>query len=126
MTTPLPELIEKAATKAGGYRALSHDIGVPDSHLHNYRSGARKCPIDIQVLIAAAAGLDADEALRHAIVEQHAGTKRGVRLAELLGIELSEQEKHGHSCIPAPSRLTLLGRMLVDRYRRRRRNAGDQ
>ena len=95
MTTSLRDLIESAAAKAGGYRALSREIGVPDSHLHNYRKEARKCPLDVRVLIAEAAGLDADKTLREGIVAEHAGTARGARLAEILGVELPPQSTAG-------------------------------
>lgn len=81
----LIELIDKAAENAGSYANLARSLGVPPQLVSNWRSGLKTCTPSDWALLAAAAGLDPEEALIRATLEKHAGTAKGERLLKALG-----------------------------------------
>lgn len=52
------DLIKRAETHAGGPAAVARTLGVPTSHLSNWKAGDRTCPPDMRARLAALAGLD--------------------------------------------------------------------
>lgn len=78
------KLIDAAAVKLGSDCAVAKATGYTRQNVSNWRHG-QACPVEAQALMAAAAGLDANEVLTYAVIERAAGTKRGERLAEALG-----------------------------------------
>lgn len=81
----LIELIDKAAENAGSYNKLAIALGVPRQQVSNWRSGIKTCSPADWTLLAAAAGLDPEEALIRATLEKHAGSPKGDLLMKALG-----------------------------------------
>lgn len=77
-----PELIKCAEKHAGSASAVARALGVPTSHLSNWKAGDRTCPPDMRARLAAMAGLDpvaeALEALAEGLSEQR---REGLRKA---------------------------------------------
>lgn len=78
-------LIESAKLIAGNEQKLAAKLGIPQSHISNWKAGTRKCSPADQAILAGIAGQDAKEELVRATLEREEGTRRGVLLGELLG-----------------------------------------
>jgi len=85
MQANLSTLIDKAAEAAGSDYKLAQLLGVPRQMVSDWRNGRRTCTPEDQALIAAVAGLDAEEVLIRAILEKHAGKPKGEKLMQALG-----------------------------------------
>ena len=81
----LNELIDKAAAIAGSDGKLAKVIRQTRTTMSDWRHGRRTCtPEDVSIL-AAVAGLNAEEWLIRAMLEKHAGTEKGELLVKALG-----------------------------------------
>lgn len=78
-------LIESAKLIAGNEQKLAAKLGIPQSHISNWKAGTRKCSPADQAILAGIAGQDAKEELVRATLEREEGTRRGLLLGELLG-----------------------------------------
>jgi DNA-binding transcriptional regulator YdaS (Cro superfamily) len=78
-------LIDRASEKMQGQNALARQIGYSPQELSNWRVGRASCPIEAQVLMAEAAGLDPNEVAAYALVDMQANPERKQRLARALG-----------------------------------------
>ena len=81
----LDQLIDRASGKAGSDYKLAQMLGTTRQNVSNWRHGRKPCPIADVVLMAEVAGLDPDEWMRRALVEQYAGTTKGEHLYRILG-----------------------------------------
>ena len=81
----LPQLMDKAREKAGSDYKLAKMLHTTPQTVSNWRHGRKTCPVADVVLMAEVAGLDPDEWLRRALVEQYAGTTKGEHLYRILG-----------------------------------------
>lgn len=76
------ELIKCAEKHAGSAAEVARTLGVPTSHLSNWKAGDRTCPPDMRARLAAIAGLDpvaeAMEGLAEGLSEQR---REGLRRA---------------------------------------------
>lgn len=81
----LKKLIEDAASIAGSEAQVSKILGIPQSHISEWKAGRRNClPVD-QARLAGIARQDALQQLVRATLESTEGTKRGEQLRQLLG-----------------------------------------
>jgi DNA-binding transcriptional regulator YdaS (Cro superfamily) len=80
----LSQLIDRASEAAGSDYRLAQQIHVSRQTVSDWRKGRKPCPVADIALIADVAGLDAKEWVRRAIVQQHEGTPKGARLAQVL------------------------------------------
>ena len=79
----LIKLINAAADVAGSDTKLSVLIQEGRGRMTSWRSGARACPIEAQILMAKIAGLSISDVMREAVFERNLETKRGVKLREI-------------------------------------------
>ncbi len=78
-------LIDKAAEMCGSKAAVARELGIPQPHVAQWFSGARKAqPHDIAA-IAELAGLDAIKFLAQAQMNELEGSRKGQILARALG-----------------------------------------
>jgi hypothetical protein len=80
----LIELINRAAKKAGSDAALARELEVSRSRIGDWRHGRTTCPPADVALMAAVAGLDAEAWAARAVISQHEGTAKGVKLEAAL------------------------------------------
>jgi len=78
-------LVNAATERIGGQNEMARSISYLPSDVSNWKSGERPCPLEAQVLMAHAAGLDPNEVLAYAMIERHANTPRGEKLLSALG-----------------------------------------
>lgn len=81
----LTQLLDEASAKAGNDNRLSKALEVTRSTVAQWRSGAKKCPVADQVLMAELAGFKAEEWAARALVAQYEGTSKGDKLFRALG-----------------------------------------
>jgi hypothetical protein len=81
----LNDLIDRAAGNAGSDNKLAIALGVSRQVVSNWRHGLKTATPADWALLAAAAGLDPEEALIRATLDKHAGTPKGERLMKALG-----------------------------------------
>jgi transcriptional regulator with XRE-family HTH domain len=81
----IAKLINAAAQLYPSENQLAQAIGYTRSELSQWKLGKRACPVEAQVLLAAVAGLDAEEVLAYALIERNADTARGEKLLTALG-----------------------------------------
>jgi nitroreductase len=81
----LIELIDRATQAAGSQAELARLIGAQAQHVTNWKAGTRPCPPEDIALMANVAGLDPEDALVRAVIDKHAGTKKGDLLTKALG-----------------------------------------
>lgn len=79
------ELIELAAASLGSEYKLAKALGIPQSHISEWKAGKRPCSPEDQALMAYQAGRDPEEALVRAVLVKHADTAKGERLLSALG-----------------------------------------
>ena len=80
-------LLDAAKQKTGSDYKTAKLIGATPQRISDWRSGREKGqpqPEDF-ALVAAAAGLDAEEALVRAVIEKHANKAKGEKLLSVLG-----------------------------------------
>lgn len=81
----IESLLDAAKAKTGSDNKTAALLGVPFQQISDWR-GARKNPQpEDHALVAALAGLDAEEALVRAVLEKHANKPKGERLLSVLG-----------------------------------------
>lgn len=78
-------LIDKAASIAGNKSELAKKLGIPQTHISNWKAGTRNCSPEDRAILAGIAGEDAVQELVKATLEREEGTRRGTLLGELLG-----------------------------------------
>lgn len=78
-------LIDKAKSITGSDAATARLVGVVPQRMANWRNGSATCSPEDQALIAAAAGLNAEQVALRAMVMKHEGTPKGDRLMKVLG-----------------------------------------
>ena len=78
-------LIDKATEVVGSNYKLGKLIGVSPQAMSDWKHHRRPCPPEDMALMAAAAGFDAEAWLIRGLLEKHAGTAKGERLAVALG-----------------------------------------
>ena len=78
-------LIAKAGAIAGSEYKLAKAMGVPQTHLSMWKSGAKTCTPPDRARLAGFAKEDAVQELVRATLEQTAGTLRGDQLRQVLG-----------------------------------------
>jgi len=83
--THVRQLIEKAGKRVGSEYQLAKALGVPQSHVSGWKSGALPCQPPDRARIAGFAREDAAQELIRATLERHKGTLRGEQLQKLLG-----------------------------------------
>lgn len=84
MSTDLRKLIEKAGKTIGSEYKLAKALGVPQSHLSAWKSGAKTCTPSDRARLAGFAQEDAVQELVRATIEAAKGTKRE-QLQRVLG-----------------------------------------
>lgn len=85
-------LIDRCAELLGSRAAVARAIMVARPLISNWRSGLKRCPIADVALLAALAGLDANEFAALAIIERYGGEK-ALAIAEALDID--PEMEHG-------------------------------
>jgi hypothetical protein len=80
-------LIDSAVAKLGSEAAVARYAVSAQTTVQRWRKTG-VCPLDAQIVLAHAAGLNAEEVLRLAVVEAAQGTPRGQRVAKALGISV--------------------------------------
>jgi len=83
--TELEALLEEAKKKTGSHYKTAKAIGVTPNRLNDWRQGRVKAQPEDHALIAAVAGMNAEEALIAAVLEKHRDTPKGERLVTALG-----------------------------------------
>lgn len=78
-------LLDAAAKKTGSDYQTAKLLGKGRQEVSNWRHGLRNPQPEDHALVAALAGLDAEEALIRATLEKHANTPKGERLLSVLG-----------------------------------------
>lgn len=82
------ELLTRAAEKAGSEYQVAKVLGIPQSHLSEWKNGKRPCSPEDRARMAALANEDAVQELVRATLEKHRGTKKGDQLFAILGKSL--------------------------------------
>lgn len=80
----LVELIDKAAKAAGSDYKLAQQLGVGRSLVSDWRHGRKPCSLEDRALMANIAGVSAVYEVITGMLERHAGTPKGERLAAVL------------------------------------------
>lgn len=78
-------LLDKAKEITSSDYKTAKALGVTSQTLSDWRHGRRPVPPEDIALLAAVAGMDPTTWLVRGILEKHAGTKKGERLANVLG-----------------------------------------
>jgi len=78
-------LLDAAKKVTGSDYKTAKALGVPTTHISNWRHGGRNPQPEDHVLIAKVAGLDPEEALVRATLAKHANTPKGEKLLSALG-----------------------------------------
>jgi len=78
-------LIDRAAKVLGSDYKVAQALGVPRQTVSNWRHGSKNAQPEDAALLASIAGLDAEAWLIRALLDKHAGTAKGARLAVALG-----------------------------------------
>lgn len=86
----LAALIGKAAELAGSEAKLARAMGIPQSHVTNWKAGTRTCTPEDRARLAGFAREDALQELVRATLEKTAGTLRGEQLRQILGKSLPQ------------------------------------
>lgn len=81
----IQNLILVSSAIFGGQNKMARAIGYGPGEVSEWANGRRPCPLEAQVLMADAAGLNAQEVMAYAIIERHANTPRGEKLLSALG-----------------------------------------
>jgi transcriptional regulator with XRE-family HTH domain len=79
------ELLDAAKKVTGSDYKTAKALGVPTTHISNWRHGGRNPQPEDLALIAGLAGLDAEAVLVRAIIDKHRNTSKGERLMSVLG-----------------------------------------
>lgn len=77
-------LIEKAAAIAGSEYKVSKTLGIPQSHITEWKHGTRTCTAEDRALLADLAGVDPFEEIAEAMAARWAGKPKGERLRAIL------------------------------------------
>jgi plasmid maintenance system antidote protein VapI len=80
----LDQLLQHASDKAGSDYRLAQVLEVNRATISQWRSGKRTCPPGDVALMAEMLGLDPEAWTARAVIAQHEGTQKGVRLASAL------------------------------------------
>jgi plasmid maintenance system antidote protein VapI len=80
----LDQLLQHASDKAGSDYRLAKVLEVNRATISQWRSGKRTCPPGDVALMAEMLGLDPEAWTARAVIAQHEGTQKGVRLASAL------------------------------------------
>lgn len=83
--TRIDKLIELATEKMGTEYRLAKSIGYEQQAFTKWKSGKSPCPLEAQALMAAVAGLNANEVIAVAILERNADKPRFEKLELALG-----------------------------------------
>ncbi|MCY1168679.1 hypothetical protein D9M73_86820 [compost metagenome] len=86
----LNALIDKAAHVVGSEAKLAKAMGIPQSHISNWKAGDRTCTPEDRARLAGFAQEDALQELVRAVLEKTAGTLRGDQLRKVLGKSLPQ------------------------------------
>lgn len=78
-------LLDKAKLVTGSDYKTAKAMGVSPQTVSDWRNERRPLPPEDTALIAAIAGMDPATWLVRGVLEKHAGTKKGERLANVLG-----------------------------------------
>lgn len=81
----LDQLIDKASKAAGSDYKLAQMLETSRFNVSNWRHGKKPCPVGDVALMAEIAGLEVQEWLARAVVEQYHGTSKGEKLYMALG-----------------------------------------
>jgi len=84
----IKQLIDLASASVGGQNKLARNIGYSSAELSQWHTATRPCPIEAQALMAQVAGLEPSEVVAYAMIEKHADTPRGEKLASAMGKRL--------------------------------------
>ncbi|MDP2000370.1 MAG: hypothetical protein Q8K22_12355 [Rhodoferax sp.] len=76
----LDELIDRASKAAGNDTALAKELEVSKTVISDWRGGRKRCSPEDQALMAALAGLEAENWGARAMIAKHAGTTKGAKL----------------------------------------------
>lgn len=79
------ELLDAAERVTGSDYKTAQLLGKPRQEISNWRHGHKNAQPEDHALVAAIAGLDAEEALVRAVIAKHADTPKGERLLSALG-----------------------------------------
>lgn len=82
------DLLSKAAKTAGSEYQVAKTLGIPQSHISEWKNGKRPCSPEDRARLAALANEDAIQELVRATLEKHDGTKKGEQLWAILGKSL--------------------------------------
>lgn len=81
----LNKLIADASAIAGSEYQVAKILGIPQSHISEWKAGRRSCVPADRARLAGIARQDAVQELVRATLESTEGTKRGEQLQQLLG-----------------------------------------
>lgn len=84
MTSPVKDLIDKAAERVGNPHKLAKELGVASSQVYDWRDGRTNCSPADRARIAGFAGEDALQELVRATLENARGEVRRKQLQQLL------------------------------------------
>lgn len=91
----LISFIEKGKSIYGSYGGLANEIGVPQSHISMWKSGAKPCTAPDRAALALAVGEDPAEAALEAALEGiNLEKPQGKRAAHALALALERIRKH--------------------------------
>ena len=76
----LVKLIEQAASIAGSEYKVAKTIGIPQSHISEWKNGTRTCSAEDRALLADIAGVDPLTEMLEAMQERWAGKPKGEQL----------------------------------------------
>lgn len=85
MPSTLTALLDRAKEKTGSDYKTAKLLGITPQQVSDMRHGRLNAQPEDHALIAAVAGLDAEEALVRAVLEKHANKPKGERLLSALG-----------------------------------------
>ena len=78
-------LLDAAKAKTGSDYRTAKLLGLTSQAISDWRHGQKNAQPEDHALVAAVAGLDAEEALVRAVLEKHANKPKGERLLSALG-----------------------------------------
>jgi len=109
----LISLIKKAAAIVGSEYKLAKELGIPQQHISNWKTGNRTCTPADRARLAGFAKEDAVQELVRATIESAKGAKRE-QLQALLGKWLRQTGAATSSAVLLLASLTLGGAMMSD------------
>ena len=116
----LVSFIEKGKEIYGSYGGLANEIGVPQSHISMWKSGAKPCTAPDRAALALAVGEDPAEAAIEAALEGiNLEKPQGKRAAHALALALERIRKHHKTLVMYALRKIKIQGFALDPYEAR-------